>query len=302
MIRYTIRQLTFLHETAQQGGIAQAARILNVSPAAIASALGKLEDLTGLKLFDRFPAQGMRLTRVGKDFAIRAEAFLAQAEALDRFARDLASGESGALHIGTHYALVQPIVLPSVIAQRSRHPGIRIEIIENDIETLVAALDAREVDALLVFEHRFDPRRHVTEILLDLQPMALLPADHYLAGQAEVSLSDLRDLPYLTVSGAGPGQSYLNMLEAAGFKPDIPLTSQSRELVHAYVGKGFGFTLVGFPPSQGRTIEGDLVVTVPIRERIGSLKVILARPRDAWPSPFLDSFLEFCRFQAAENS
>ena len=69
MIKFTIRQLTYLTQTAQQGGIAQAARHLNVSAAAIASAIDKLEAVTKLTLFDRFPAQGMPAHTVIADVA-----------------------------------------------------------------------------------------------------------------------------------------------------------------------------------------------------------------------------------------
>ena len=92
MIRFSLRQLTFLSETARCGGIAPAARNLNISPAAISAALDKLEAVTGLTLFDRFPARGMRLTRAGKEFLVDAEDLLKRAGALDRHALELAKG------------------------------------------------------------------------------------------------------------------------------------------------------------------------------------------------------------------
>ena len=64
MVRFSLRQLAFLSEAARCGGIAPAARNLNISPAAVSSALDKLEAVTGLTLFDRFPARGMRLGAV----------------------------------------------------------------------------------------------------------------------------------------------------------------------------------------------------------------------------------------------
>ena len=295
MVRFTLRQLTYLSETARQGGIAQAARQLSVSAAAIASALDKLEAATGLTLFDRFPAQGMRLTRAGEEFIAQADALLVQASALDRRAADLASGRAGRIHIGTHHALAQRIVLPAVIAFRENHPGVRIEVKEADYPALVDALDAGEVDALVVFDQGLDPRRHEAEVLLELPPQVLLSATHALAAKSRISLSELTSLPYIAVSPAGPGPSYLQLLQAAGVHPEVPFQSHSRELVQAYVGKGFGFTLAGFPPKQNRTIEGDPIVARPLKENIGHYRVVIARSRQAVQTALIDRFLEICR-------
>lgn len=295
MVRYTFRQLSFLTETARRGGIAQAARHLNVSAAAIASAIDKLEGATGLSLFDRFPAQGMRLTRAGAEFSAQADALLVQAEALDRLATDLADGRSGAIHIGTHFALAQRIVLPAVLAHRACHPGVRIEVMEDDYSSLVGALEAGKVDALIVFDQGFDAARHSVDTLMDLPPLVLLSASHDLAAKSKISLSDLVGIPYISVSAAGPGPSYLQLLQAAGVHPDVPLTSQSHDLVQAYVGKGLGFTLVGFPPKQECTIEGDPVVVRPIKENIGQFKVVIARAGNVQPMPLVEGFLELCR-------
>ncbi|KIC07663.1 LysR family transcriptional regulator [Leisingera sp. ANG-M1] len=294
MVRFTLRQLLYLTETAQQGGIAQAARRLNVSAAAIASALDKLEAATGLTLFDRFPAQGMRLTRAGQAFSEHAKTLLAQAASLDRHAGDLAAGRAGRIHIGTHHALAQRIVLPAVLAFREEHPGVRIEVVEDDYHALTEALDSGAVDALVVFDQGFDPRRHSVEVLMELPPLVLLSAAHPLASKSRISLSDLGGLPYIAVSSEGPGPSYLQLLNAAGVHPDVPFRSQSRELVHAYVGKGLGYTLAGFPLKQDRTIEGDPIVARPLKESIGQYRVVIARARQAARAELADRFLEKC--------
>ncbi len=299
MVRFTLRQLTYLSETARQGGIAQAARRLNISAATIASSLDKLEAVTGLTLFDRFPAQGMRLTRAGEEFTAQANALLAQAGTLNQHAADLASGRAGRLHIGTHHALAQRIVLPAVLAFRKSHPDVRIEVKEADYPALIDMLDAGEVDVLVVFDQGLDQGRHEAEVLLELRPLVLLSASNALAAKRLISLSDLGGLPYIAVSPAGPGPSYLQLLQAAGVHPEVPFQSQSRELVQAYVGKGFGFTLAGFPPIQDRTTEGDPIVARPLEESIGQYRVVIARPRQAVQTALIDRFLEICRSPAS---
>jgi DNA-binding transcriptional LysR family regulator len=297
MVRFTLRQLSFISETARLGGIAQAARHLHVSPSAIASAIDKLESMSGLIVFDRFPAQGMRLTRTGMEFVAQSDALLKQADALDRHAVELAEGRSGVISIGTHYALAHQVVLPAVVAHRTSHPHVRIEVMEDDYEAMLIALDAGEVDALIVFDQVFDAANHLVEVLMELPPLVLLPAAHELMAKTELDLEDLADIPYIAVSRAGPGPSYLQLLQAAGLNPEVPLASQSREMVQAYVGKGLGFTLVGFPPKQNTTIEGDKVGVRPITQDIGTFRAVLARSRYARPTPLLNGFLDLCRQQ-----
>lgn len=297
MLRFSLRQLTFLSETARCGGIAPAARNLNISPAAISAALDKLEAATGLTLFDRFPARGMRLTPAGKDFLVDAEELLKRAGTLDRYAAELARGEIGTIRIGTHFAMAQRIVLPSVLTFRDRFPRVRIEVIEKDFPSLVAALDAGEVDALVVFNQGFDPARFDIETLKVLPPLVLLTTTHPLAQAESIQLQDLSNIPYIAVSNAGPGPSYLDLLRAAGLDPEVPLTSQSREMVQAYVGKGLGFTLVGFPPARNLTIEGDIVVTRPLAQEIGQFEVVIARGRGLQQTEPITAFLDMCRAQ-----
>mgnify|MGYP001030676782 FL=1 len=297
MVRFSLRQLAFLSEAARCGGIAPAARNLNISPAAVSSALDKLEAVTGLTLFDRFPARGMRLTRVGAEFLVDAEDLLKRAGALDRHAVDLANGESGTIRVGTHFAMAQQIVLPSVLTFRGRFPRVRIEVVEDDFPSLVVALDAGEVDALVVFNQGFDASRFEVETLKALPPLVLLPASHPLAQSDSIQLQDLSNIPYIAVSRAGPGPTYLDLLRAAGLDPEVPLTSQSREMVQAYVGKGLGFTLVGFPPGRNLMIEGDTVVTRPLAQEIGRFEVVLAVARAKKQTELVTTFLDLCRAQ-----
>lgn len=297
MLRFTLRQLSFLSATARHGGIAQAARQLGVSAPAVASALDKLEDALGLKLFDRFPAQGMRLTRAGEVLAARAEALLAQAGALDREARDMAGGRRGLIRIGTHFAIAERFVLPAVLELSRDHPGIRVEVIEGDFPDLLAALDTGRVDVLAVFDQGFDADRHEVEPLQDLPPLVLLAASHPLARRDRIALADLAGLPYVAVTASGPGPSYLGLLQDAGLTPEVPFVTKSRELAQAYVGKGLGFTLVGFEPKRGVTTEGDPVVVRPLVEDVGRFRAVLARSRHAGRAAPVDLFLEACRSQ-----
>ncbi len=84
MVRYTLRQCTYFRAVAEQGGIAQASRALNISQPSIAQALDKLEDILGIVLFERHHARGLTLTLQGRLFLQHAVALEEQAEQVAR--------------------------------------------------------------------------------------------------------------------------------------------------------------------------------------------------------------------------
>ena len=126
---------------------------------------------------------------------------------------------------------------------------------------------------------------------------------NWVVGQYECdAFHGIVDLHALTVTDR-PGVLGTSTLElaatlfAVGLDPEVPLTSQSREMVQAYVGKGLGFTLVGFPPSRNLTIEGDIVVTRPLAQEIGQFEVVLAMGRRLQQTELITAFLDMCRAQ-----
>ena len=66
MVRLTLKQCAYFIAVAEQGGIAQASRALNISQPAVAQAIDKLEDQFNFKLFKRHHARGTELTIQGR--------------------------------------------------------------------------------------------------------------------------------------------------------------------------------------------------------------------------------------------
>ena len=80
MVRYTLKQLYYFTAVADHGGIAQAARALNLSQPAIAQALNKLEEQYELVLFLRQHSRGVELTAQGRQLYTQAQHLLTEAE------------------------------------------------------------------------------------------------------------------------------------------------------------------------------------------------------------------------------
>ncbi len=100
MVRFTLKQCTYFIAVAEHGGIAQAARVMNISQPAIAQAIDKLEDITSLQLFDRQHARGMDLTVQGRAFYIEAQKIVRTALTVERNVFDISANLKGTVRLG----------------------------------------------------------------------------------------------------------------------------------------------------------------------------------------------------------
>ncbi len=126
MVRYTLRQIAYFRAVAEQGGIAQAARVLNIAQPSIAQALAKLEQALGLTLFERHHARGLTLTLQGRSFLGHATALALAAEQVEREARALAAETTGEIRLGVFWTLA-PFYAADLMRDFARQsPGVVI--------------------------------------------------------------------------------------------------------------------------------------------------------------------------------
>ena len=123
MVRFTLRQCAYFRAVAKHGGIAQAARALNISQPSIAQGVDKLERVTGLKLFERHHARGVTLTLQGRVFLEHVSALERQADQVAREATALAAEISGEIRLGCFYTLAPFYMAGLIRAQLAAYPG-----------------------------------------------------------------------------------------------------------------------------------------------------------------------------------
>ena len=295
MIGFSIRQLEYFAAVAAFGGTAPAARALNISSAALAAALAKLEDQTGLVLFDRFPAKGLELTHSGREFLGHAQKVLHQSKSLQQVAVELTSPERGKIRFGCYHALALIFAAPILKRHVAVRPGVSVTMFEDLMPELRQQALSGGIDVVLSYEDVKIADGFVVEKLLKVQPKAILPAEHPLAAGKDVSIHDLCHLPYVQVTEPDSGESFLDMFKAQAKSPPIAQDVRSFELVRSCVGAGMGFGLMAFAPANVRTYHGDALAAVPLREDIGSYTVTLGWRRELDESPLIENFRELCR-------
>ena len=295
MVRLTLKQCAYFLAVADHGGIAQAARALNISQPAVAQALDKLEALCGLSLFVRHHARGADLTLQGRAFARSARALLREAEHAERDARAIAANLAGTLRFGCFHTIAPFCLTRIIAAHRAAFPGVEVlsgELLQDEI---LAGLERAELDLALTYDMGLEGRPLARQAVARLKPFILLGADHPLAGRSSIALSELAEMPFVMFDQPASRDYFASVLATQGIAPPIAFNGRSMESVRGAVAGGLGFSLSVMRPRTAETYDGGRVAHVPIAGRVAPLAVVLIHHAEKTPSPLLDNFVETCK-------
>ena len=301
MVQLTLRQCAYFLAVADQGGIAQAARALNISQPAVAQALDKLEALYGFKLFLRHHARGTELTLQGRAFYGTAQALLRQAARSEEAARAIAAAQAGTIRFACFHTLAPFYLARIAMAHRSRRPGVELQSSELLQDEILSGIDDGSLDLALTYDMGLEGRDLVRSTLADLSPLVLLSAAHPLAKRESLSLTELAEEPFVLFDGPVSGDYFAVFLAEQGIAPPVVHAAGSMESVRCAVASGLGFSLSVMRPKPLLSYDGGELVYIPIAETSGrpatTLKVVLIRKSSPLSSGLLEDFAEICRLQ-----
>jgi LysR family hydrogen peroxide-inducible transcriptional activator len=127
----------------------KAAERCHVSQPSLSAQLGQLEEVLGVRLFER-DRRRVLLTTAGRALVERARQVLLEADDLIAAAKQAGDPLAGSLRLGV-IPTVSPYLLPSVApALRRAHPRLTTLWVEDKTEVLVRSLDAGTLDAALL--------------------------------------------------------------------------------------------------------------------------------------------------------
>jgi DNA-binding transcriptional LysR family regulator len=229
-----LRILRYVDEVARTGSIRKAADHLNVTASAVNRRIMDLEDELGAQLFERRP-RGVRLTAAGEVFVHYLREQDGDVERMKSQIEDLKGLRRGTVRIACSQALALDF-LPREIAEfRTRHPLVAFDVKVLDHEQAMAALAAYEVDLVLVFRPPFLPNFQPL-MTLEQRIVAVMSADHPLAGRRTVRLRDCANYPVALPDPSLGGRQLLDQVSARGaltFK--LAAESNSFELLRGLV-------------------------------------------------------------------
>jgi DNA-binding transcriptional LysR family regulator len=139
---------------AETGGITSAARLVNLTQAAVSQQVKRLEDTFGRQLFER-DRRGLRLTPSGERLLVRARRLLALNDEV--WALMTAPDFTGKVRLGVPHDVVGPYMPPVLKSFDQAWPGVRVSLDCRTSSNLLRALEHREVDLILTTERGCAP-------------------------------------------------------------------------------------------------------------------------------------------------
>ena len=238
-----VHQLRYFCAVAESGNFTRAAEATRVSQPSLSQQIHKLEDELGAKLFDRLP-RSARLTQFGKAFLPKAQAILRQIGEARVEIREMASTESGEVVLGV-IPTIAPYLLPDLLSSFSKkHPGVRINVMEEITPTLLERLHQGTLDlALLALPVPGDELISVE--LMDEALFAVLPENHKLANRKSIQLDELREEPFLLLKeGHCFRENAIQACRQSKVNPNVVFESGQFATILAMVSTGMGVSMV----------------------------------------------------------
>ncbi len=230
-------RLRYFALVAEHGTFTRAAERAHVTQPALTSAIAKLEDEMGARLFVRGPA-GAVLTAEGRALLPRARAALLAVEDGKRAVAEVSGLEAGEVRIGGGATACTYFLPPILAAFRAAHPRVRIVLREGTSDGVRAELESGALDLGVVTSPHGEPFL-TDEVILVRAPR-----------------TDPKDAPFVTFVRGGTTRE---LLERHFPGAVIAMEIGSIAAIVAHVRAGVGLALVSRVAVAGELAEGHLV-------------------------------------------
>jgi len=230
----------------------KAAAAVHLTQPAVTKAIAGLEDMLGVKLFDRH-THGVVPTAHGLSFAPRAAAVF---EELRRAAQDLAlvsSGAGGTLRIGTVPMPAIPFLPIAIQRLVDARPDVFVSVVEERESELVDRLRKRDIELAILRLSLFDLDEDLqVATLFDEQLCVIASKDHPLAARATLTWPELLEQRWVMP----PADCYFfEHLLRTLTKLDLPVP---RQVVESFsINVQFGMVMHGSMLSFGMRSQVD---------------------------------------------
>lgn len=184
-----LRHLRSLRAIHEQGGLARAAEVLNLTQSALSHQIKALEEQAGVELFLR-RTKPLRLSAAGMRLLRTAEAVLPLIEAAEAEFRAVEQGRAGRLHVAMECHHCFDWLLPVLDRFRRAWPEVDLDIRSSLALKALPALQKGQVDMVISSDPETLPGV-AFQPLFDYAPTMVVPAAHPLAAKGHAEPQDL---------------------------------------------------------------------------------------------------------------
>ena len=227
------------------GSFTLASDRLGVTQPSFTALIQDLEDVLGVRLFDR-TTRSIALTAAGDEFLARIQRPLTDLEEAYRGILDLAAVKRGSVVLGALPSTSLTLIPPALRELRVAHPTLRVRVVEAHNDELISMVRTNQIEFALatVLEPAADLAFHP---LLADSWFAVFPPGHELAARPQLHWRDL--VPYdliLLSQGSSARAQFELAVQAEGA---APAASSRYDVTHmttaaGLVRQGLGITLL----------------------------------------------------------
>jgi LysR family cys regulon transcriptional activator len=258
----------------------------------VSKAIIELEEELGVEIFARHGKRLKRVTEPGQHVLKSIEMIMREVGNLKRIGEQYSAQDSGTLSIATTHTQAR-YVLPQPVARlREAFPKVNVSLHQGSPDQVARMLidEVAEIGIATESLARYDEL--VTLPCYEWQHMLVMPADHPLAREPNITLEMLAEQPLITYHPSFTGRTRIDEAFAAKhLQPRIALEAIDSDVIKTYVRLGLGVGIVAEMAMQNDGTNGDLV-TVPAAPLFGMNVARVAFKRSAYLRNFVYKFAE----------
>jgi DNA-binding transcriptional LysR family regulator len=282
----TARQLHAVLAVAEYNSFIAAASFLKTSQPALTRTIRRVEDVLGVRLFDR-TTRRVAITAAGKEFVAVAERMLNDLRISVGSMREIGAEQRGRIIVSSIMSVANGL-FPAIVAKyRASRPGIEIVLREGvhgtvveDVRSGVADLGVTYVDDVPEFVAAKRVSREVFEVIL--------PRNHPLiktSRRSSVTLAELAEFPLVSLPYESRTRRIIDGAAAgAGYALQHVATVTQFATMMSFVRAGVGIAIVPSGAIAG-LLGKDLAVLALAKPRLSrDVGLIWLRDRELTPA------------------
>jgi LysR family cys regulon transcriptional activator len=288
-----LHQFRFVQEAVRRNlNLTETARALHTSQPGVSKAIIELEEELGVEIFARHGKRLKRVTEPGQHVLKSIEMIMREVGNLQRIGEQYSAQDSGTLSIATTHTQAR-YVLPQPVARlREAFPKVNVSLHQGSPDQVARMLIDEVAEIGIATESLAQYDELVTLPCYEWQHMLVMPADHPLARQKNITLEELAGQPLITYHPSFTGRTKIDEAFAAKrLHPRIALEAIDSDVIKTYVRLGLGVGIVAEMALRDDGTNTDLV-TLPAGQLFGMNVARVAFKRSAYLRNFVYKFAE----------
>ena len=297
-----LHQFRFVQEAVRRNlNLTETARALHTSQPGVSKAIIELEEELGVEIFARHGKRLKRVTEPGEHVLKSIEVIMREVGNLRRIGEQFSAQDSGTLSIATTHTQAR-YVLPQPVARlRAAFPKVNVSLHQGSPDQVARMLIEEVAEIGIATESLTQYEELVTLPCYEWQHMLVMPLDHPLASQENITLEDLALQPLITYHPSFTGRTKVDLAFAAKrLQPRIALEAIDSDVIKTYVRLGLGVGIVAEMALKDDGTNSDLLA-LPAGHLFGVNVARVAFKRSAYLRNFVYKFAELLNDKLDRN-